>query len=49
MKVYDVISDCVKFLHYIRHQINLKHGGSCLDSPDWVQKPKNNNKPYHLC
>ena len=46
MRGRDFIFDCVQFLYYKRHKINLKRGGSYRDSPDWIQIRKNKNKPY---
>ena len=46
MRDRDFIFDCVQFLYYKRHKINLKRGGSNRDSPDWIQIRKNKNKPY---
>ena len=40
MKSRYIIFDCVNLLHYKCHKINLKWGGSSIDSPDWI---KSNN------
>ena len=34
MKGSDFVFDCVNLLRYKCHKINLKHGGSYIDSPD---------------
>ena len=30
----------VNLLYYTCHKINLKSGGSYIDSPDWIKKKK---------
>ena len=40
MKGRDFIFDCVNVLHYKCHKINLKSGGSYLDSPNWIKNKK---------
>ena len=42
MKISDFVFDCVNiFLHNKRHKINLKHGGSCTDSPNFIKSKIN--------
>ena len=43
MRGIDFIFDCANLLHYKCHKINLKRGGSYIDSPDWIKK---SNKSY---
>ena len=49
MRGSDFIIDSVQLLYYKCHKINFKHGGSYLDSLDWIKKkkttiiPKNTN------
>ena len=40
MKGTNFIFDCVNLLHYKCHKINLKRGGSYIDSPDFMEKKK---------
>ena len=40
MRDGDIISDCVYVLYYKSHKINLSHGGSYIDSPDWIKNKK---------
>ena len=40
MKGSDFIFDCVKLLYCNCHKINLNHGGSYIDSPDWIKSKK---------
>ena len=40
MRISDFIFHCVNLLRYKSHKINLKHGGSHIDSPDWIQNEK---------
>ena len=40
MRISDFILQCVNMLRYKSHKINLKHGGSHIDSPDWIQNEK---------
>ena len=40
MKGSDFIFDCVNLLHYKCHKINLNHGKSYIDSPDWTKNKK---------
>ena len=34
------VSDYVHLLYYKCHKINLNHGGSYIDSPDWIKNEK---------
>ena len=44
MKSNDFIFDCVHLLYYKWHKVNLNHGGSYIDSPNWKKaKQKSNN------
>ena len=38
MKFSTFIFDCVKMSHYKCHKINLNHGGSYIDFPNWINK-----------
>ena len=40
MKGSDFIFDSVQMMYYKCHKVNFKHGGSCIDSPDWIKKKK---------
>ena len=42
VKVSDFIFDCVNLMHYKCHKINLKHGGTHIGSPDWIENKKAN-------
>ena len=33
----DFVIDSINLLHYNLHKINLKRGGSYIDSPDWLK------------
>ena len=45
IKGSDFIFYCINLLHYKCCKINLKRGGSYVDSPNWI-KNKKNNKSY---
>ena len=45
MKSSAFIFDGVNLLYYKCHKINFKHGGSYIDSPDWIKKKKARIKP----
>ena len=47
MKGSDFIFYCVSFTHYKCHQINLKHGGSHVGSPDLIKNKKANINPIN--
>ena len=36
----DFSFDCVHLLYYKCHKINCKQGGSCIDSPYWIENKK---------
>ena len=40
MKGNDFIINCIELLHYKCHKINLIHGGSYIDSFDWIKNQK---------
>ena len=40
MKRSDFIFDLVQLMYYKCHKENLKHGGSYIDSLDWIKKKK---------
>ena len=40
MRGSDFIFDSVQLVYYKCHEINFKHGGSYIGSPDWVKKKK---------
>ena len=40
MKGRDFIFDSVQLMHYKCHKVNFRHGGSYIDSPDWIKKKK---------
>ena len=42
MKYSEFVFDYAHLLHYKCHKINPNHGGSYIDSPDWIIKKKLN-------
>ena len=40
----DSIFDSVQVMYDKCHRVNFRHGGSYIDSPDWIKKEKNSNK-----
>ena len=40
MKYSEFVFDYAHLLHYKCHKINPNHGGSYIDSPDWIIKKK---------
>ena len=40
MRGTDFIFECVHSLYYQCHKINVKQGGSHIDSPDWIKNKK---------
>ena len=38
MKESAFILDCAHLLYYKSHKRNPNHGGSYIDSPDWIKK-----------
>ena len=47
MRTTDFISDCVNFLDYKCHNINLKHGESYIYSSDWIKNKKSIINPIN--
>ena len=47
MRGSDFIFSGVNLLHYKCHKINLKCGGSCIDSPNWIKKKKATINPIN--
>ena len=40
MRGSDFIFDSVQMMYYKCHKVNFRHGGSYVDSPDWIKKKK---------
>ena len=40
MRGNDLIFDLVQLMYYKCHKVNFRHGGSYIDSPDWIKKKK---------
>ena len=40
MRGKEFIFDSVQLMHYKCHRVNFRHGGSHVDSPDWIKKEK---------
>ena len=40
MKGSEFLFDYVHLLYHKCHKIDPDHGGSCIDSPDWIKKNK---------
>ena len=40
IKGSEFIFDYIHLLHYRCHKTNLNHGGSYIDSPDWIKNKK---------
>ena len=40
MKESEFIFDSFQLMHCKCHRINFRHGGSYIDSPDWIKKKK---------
>ena len=40
MKESEFIFDSFQSMHCKCHRINFRHGGSYIDSPDWIKKKK---------
>ena len=52
IKGSDFIFDSVQFIYYKYHKVNFRHGGSYIDSPDWIKKKKATINPKivdHKC
>ena len=43
IKGSEFVFDYIHLMYYKCNKINPNTGGSCIDSPDWIE---NNNKPY---
>ena len=43
MKGSEFLFDYVHLLYHKCHKIDPVHGGSCIDSPDWIKKQKSSN------
>ena len=41
----DFIFDSVQLMYYKCHKVNLRGGGSYIDSPDWIKKKKETVNP----
>ena len=44
MRGSKLIFDSVQLIYYKCHEVNFRRVGSYIDSPDWIEKKKNNNK-----
>ena len=40
MRGSEFVFDYIQLLYYKCHKINLNHGGSYIDSPDWIKNKK---------
>ena len=40
MRGSDFIFDSVQLIYFKCHKVNLRRGGSYIDSPDWMKKKK---------
>ena len=47
MKGSEFVFDYVYLLYYKCHKINLKRGGSYIDSPDWIKNKKVTRNPIN--
>ena len=47
MRSSKFVFDYVKLLYYKCHEINLNHGGSYIDSLDWIKKQKTTINPIN--
>ena len=45
MRRSDFISDSVQLMYYKCHKVKFKHGGSYIDSPDWIKQKKATTNP----
>ena len=45
MRGSDFIFDSVQLMYYKCHKVNLRDGGSYIDSPDWIKKKKETINP----
>ena len=46
MKGSEFVFDYVQLLYYKYRKINPNHGGSNIDSPNWIKNKKSNNKSH---
>ena len=46
MKGSEFVFDYVRLVYYKCHKVNPNHGGSYIDSPDWIKNKKSNSKSY---
>ena len=47
MKGSEFVFDCVHLMYYKCHKVNLNHGGSYVDSPDWIKNKKATINPIN--
>ena len=47
MRASEFFFHYVCLLFYKRHKINLNHGGSYVDSPDWIKNKKTTINPIN--
>ena len=47
MKVSEFLFDYVHLLYHKCHKIDPDHGGSCIDSPDWIKKNQKSSNKSH--
>ena len=45
MRGSDFIFVSVQLMYYKCHKVNLRDGGSYIDSPDWIKKKKGTINP----
>ena len=45
MRWSDFIFDSYQLRYYKCHKVNIRHGGSSIDSPDWTKKNKQQKIP----
>ena len=48
MRGSDFIFDSVQLFYYECHKINFQHGGSYIDSPDWIKRKKKKSTTINL-
>ena len=46
VKGSEFVFDYVQLLYYKYRKINPNHGGSNIDSPNWIKNKKSNNKSH---
>ena len=47
MKGSEFVFDYVQLLYYKCYKINPNGGGSCMDSPDWIENKKATMNPIN--